>query len=332
MKILIVANYKPSKGGISGVVNNHYMKLVDDGNTVEIFNTKANPLKRSILIFFLLKKVKSFEVIHIHGCSGLGFFPIFIGIIACKILAKKRTIVTYHGGGAKEFLRKYLRLIRGVMNKADKITVMSKFLQETFSESGIKTVVLKNLIDIKVKRDCILEMDTPRLLSIRSLNPIYNINDIIDAFRKIKEIFTDATLQIVGTGSLEDDIRSQTKHLPDIYFIGQVRNEEIPTIMQQNNVLISVPSFDNQPMSILEAFSVGIPVISSNVGGIPDMIVDSHNGFLVDVHSPEQISKKVEWIFNNKEKVTQIINNAKESVKDYQWPAVKKELYSFYKH
>jgi glycosyltransferase involved in cell wall biosynthesis len=332
MKILIVANYNLGKGGISGVIRNHMSKLASEGFKVEIFNTKKNPFRRLFLVFPLIKKVRRFDVIHIHGCSGLGFYPIFIGIIVSKIILKKRTIITYHGGGAETFFNKHIIWARWMMKKADHVTVMSEFLQNIFYNYKIETVILKNLINIEIKKESKASFDTPRLLSIRSLTPVYNIQDIISAFQLIRKNYPEATLQIAGSGPQEVQLKELSKHTTGITFVGQIPNEEIPTLMNQNNILITVPSLDNQPMSILEAFSVSIPVISSHVGGVPDLIKDSFNGFLVDTHSPEQISEKVKWIFSHQNQVHDILENAKKSIRIYQWPEVKKTLLTLYQN
>ncbi|MEA2107181.1 MAG: glycosyltransferase family 4 protein [Bacteroidota bacterium] len=330
MKILIVANYNEGRGGISGVVKNHYDKLKEDSHFIEIFNTKKDVIARIFLIFPLIFKVKQFQVIHIHGCSGLGFYPIFIGIIASKVFARKKAIITYHGGGAENFLKNHSGFIKWFMKKANYITVMSNFLQNIFAKYQIETVILKNLINIKIETTTQLVIDTPRILSIRSLSTNYNIHDIISAFALIKNKFKGATLQIAGSGPLEASLKKQAEEISGITFLGQIPNKEITTLMNRNNVFITVPSHDNQPMSILEAFSVGIPVISTKVGGIPDMITDVYNGFLVDVHSSEQIADKVTWIFSNQNKIPEILANAKESVKDYQWPVIKNKLLMLY--
>ena len=332
MKILIVANYHLRKGGISAVIRNQLIKLTSEGFDVEIFNTKRNPLRRLFLVFPLINKASRFDIIHIHGCSGLGFYPIFIGIIAGKMLLKKKTIVTYHGGGAETFLHKHIKWVRRIMKKADHITVMSEFLQNIFHNYQIDTTILKNLINIEIKKESKTRFDTPRLLSTRSFTSVYNIQDIISAFQLIKKGYPKATLQIAGSGPLEEQLKEQSEHIPGIKFVGQVANDTIPGLMNQNNILITVPSHDNQPMSILEAFSAGIPVISSRVGGVPDMINDGDNGFLVDIHSPEQIADKVRWIFIHQNQMPEILEKAKKSVRAYQWPEVKMRLLPLYQN
>lgn len=329
-KILIVANYKENKGGISTVITNHFKKLKDDDVFVEVFSTKRNLFRRIALFISLPNKVKKFDIIHIHGCSYFGFFPIVIGIISSKVLNKRKVIVTYHGGGAYDFLKKNIFWAKWFLEKADHITVMSEFLQDIFNEFGLKNVLLRNLIDPKNTPKHIIDLSFPKLVSIRSLTETYNISDILEAFILIKKEYPLATIQIAGTGLLESKLKKDYFDLDGVLFLGLVSNEAISTLLMQNNIFVSVPSFDNQPMSILEAFSIGIPVISSRVGGVLDMIEEGRNGFLVDVNSPSQIFDRVKWIFSNKHEMPEIINNAQQELVKYQWPAVRRVLLTLY--
>ncbi len=332
MKILVIANYRESAGGISGVVFNHIKKISEEGHCIRIFNTKRSSFVRIFLIFSLLIKIRKFSIIHIHGCSGLGFFPVVLGIIASKIFYNKKTIVTYHGGGAESFLRKHPKFIRKVLNKVDHVTVMSGFLQKIFMNYGVHTEILPNLINIEINDNFYPELKSPRIISIRALEKIYNIDDIVNAFSLIKSEYINAELNIFGTGSEYQKIIQLSKRLglDSINFHGQLPNEQIHVKLMKSNIMISVPSFDNQPMSILEAFAIGIPVISTNVGGIPYLIKDNVTGFLIEKKQPQQIFEKVKWIINNPEKTKIIVDNAKKEVLSFQWNNVKGILFELY--
>ena len=334
MKILIVANYIKGSGGISIVVSNHFKKLKSVGNFVDIFNTKKNPLARLYLIIPLLVKIKKYDVIHVHGCSSLGFFPIVLGITASKFIYNKKTIVTYHGGGAKQFLIRHHRFVKFFLKKADHITIMSEFLQNVFKEYGIETAVLPNLLDFEQENNFSFNCSIPKLVSIRSLYKNYNIVDILDAFKSIKNKYKDSELKIMSEGPEMDNLMTYCKNegLTDVKFLGKVPHNEISNELIKSNILVSVPTDDNQPMSILEAFENKILVISSKVGGIPDIIKDNITGLLVDVNRPDQITEKVDWIINNPIEAKAITENAYIELKRFQWGAIGPQLINLYKN
>lgn len=332
MKILIVANYNKNEGGISGVVLNHFKKLIDEGYIVNIFNTKRNPLIRLCLIFPLIHIVKKYDIIHIHGCSGLGFYPIIVGILSSKIFASKKTIVTYHGGGAEAFLNKRKRIIKWFLDKADHITVMSVYLKDVFNKYKINTIILKNLIDIEIDNEIRMDFPSPKILSIRSLSKMYNVQDIIVAFKIIKKNYKNASLKIAGAGEQLNSLMKLGSDCESIEFLGVLPNNKIPELIKSNNIFVSVPSFDNQPMSILEAFACGIIVISTNVGGVPYMIEDGRNGLLVDVNNPQQIAEKIDWIISHPELSIKIIEEGKKEVEKYLWKNIWPTLVGLYEN
>ena len=319
MKILIVANYIKNFGGISIVVNNYANKLSKEGFNVEIFNTKRNAIIRLVLILSLLVKVRKFDVIHIHGCSGLGFYPIIIGIISSKLIYSKKTIITFHGGGIESFISKRKNFIVRFFKKADYITVMSSFLHQAFSKILINTVILRNIIDIEIIKESHNNYSQIKLLSIRNISTNYNIPDIIEAYKIIKDTYQNALLKIIGNGELCQTIKKRCIEFPNIEFIGALPNNMIPEMIRDSNIFITVPNQDNQPISILEAWANGTIVISTNVGGVPDMITHKKNGLLVDVNSPQQIANQIFWIVENPEFAKSIIEEGKLEVTKYLW-------------
>lgn len=333
MKILLVANYKGNIGGISGVVFNTWVHLNNDGFNADIFSTKRSPAARLFLFLPLLKKVKEFDIIHVHGCSYLGFFPILAGIIASKYFYKRKVVVSYHGGGAELFLSRYNKIIINILQKADCVTVMSGFLQDIFKTYGLNTTILPNIFDLPEKINIKVDFNTPRLVSVRSLSKLYNIIDIIKAFEMLIGTYKNAELKIIGSGKEIDYLKTfcNKRKLTNVEFIGFVPNGEIGLALSESNIFVSVPSVDNQPISILEAFAFGIPVISTDVGGIPYMIEDSVNGLLVKVNCPEQICEKVKWIMENPEKAGVLVNNAKKELAKYSWETIKSKLLGIYK-
>ncbi len=98
MKVLLICNYKPGVGGISGQVEILQRKLQEEGHTADIFSTKGSIFWRLGLFCKLRKVSHNYDVLHIHCCSGWGFLPAVVGVIVGRRL-KKRIVLTYHGGG-----------------------------------------------------------------------------------------------------------------------------------------------------------------------------------------------------------------------------------------
>lgn len=328
--VLIVGNAGKNIGGISMQIKLLYSLLKKEKFNVGLFNTKQIAIIRIFLIVPLLYKARKFDIIHIHGCSYFGFFPIVIGSLVGWVLSK-RIIITYHGGAAEYFLKKHYWWARIFLNLADEITVMSGFLKKAFCKFHIKTTELSNIIEFPCT-SFMPKFDYPRMISIRSLTSLYNVDKVILAFHQVKKRFPQATLTVVGDGDQKAVLISLVKKLNvrDVKFKGQISNEMIRMELEKSNIFVSLPNFDNQPVSVIESFSAGIPVISTNVGGMQYLIENKKNGYLVDKNdSVYQVLDIVSEIMNKKN-IYSLIGNAKETAASYTWPRVKIKLLNIY--
>ena len=331
-KILLIANYKPSVGGISGQIEISLEYFNDNINQIDLFNTKDNILKRILMPFVLFIKGRKYDIFHIHGCSFFGFFPIVIGVMIGKLL-KKKIIITYHGGGLDEFINKYKTKVIYYLNKADIITVPSKYLQNILNDNSIKSKYLPNIIrddNVYFKKRDILK---PNLIVTRTLDEVYNIPLAIMTFKDLKKVVPDAKLKIVGDGKLKNEIFELVKkeNIDDIEFVGRVPNSKIGEILNTSDIFINPSNKDNMPLSLFEALACGLAVISTNVGGIPDYITDGINGFLIELNNKEQLINKILYILNNQDEVQKIIYNGYQTFEQLTLNNLKSEYLKLYK-
>lgn len=330
-KILLIANYKPSVGGISGQIEILLQFFNDNNHKIDLFNTKDNFFKRLFIPIKLLIIGKKYDIFHIHGCSFLGFFPIIVGVIIGKILNKK-IIITYHGGGLAEFIKKYRKFIIHYFKKANIITVPSIYLQSILNENHIKSIYLPNIIrDDNVyfkKRDII----DPTLIVTRTFDDVYNLPLAIMAFNDLKKILPNAKLKLVGDGKLKNHLIDmvQREKIKDVEFIGRVPNSMIGEILNTADIFINPSNKDNMPLSLFEALACGLPVISTKVGGIPDYITDGINGFLIEPNNKEQLISKIIYILNNQDEVQKIIANGYDTFQKLTLRNLKSEYLKLY--
>lgn len=330
-KILIISNYKKSIGGISGQVEILLDKFNNNQITCELFNTKTNNFKRLLLPYKLYKKSFGYDTFHIHGCSGLGFFPIIIGVLIGRY-TKKKIIVTYHGGDLKKFIASYPKLVKYFLSKADVLTVPSQYLLYIFQENYLDAIYLPNIIredNVKFKKRNIFY---PKIIVTRSFEKIYNISLVIKAFAEIKKKHTGSKLYLIGDGSLKKNLQKEVKDLDvkGVVFVGRVRNSEIGNNLNKADIYINPTTADNMPISLFEAFACGLPVISTNVGGIPNFITDNENGFLIDSGNLKDLIKKIDFIVLNQDKIKPIVSKAYNTFLIYTWNFLKPKYNKLY--
>ncbi len=330
-KVLLIANYKPGTGGISGQVEKLHAYLDKEGVFNGVFSTKGSLAYRIQVPFKLLKVAKDYDVLHVHTCSHWGFITTVLGVWAGKRL-KKKVVVTYHGGGAEQFFSRHPRLVKKYLCQTDANIVLSGFLGNVFDKFQIPFTVIPNIVELEEGRFCPRATIEPTFISIRTLSPLYNIECIIKAFKVVKKACPSARLTIVGDGpsrdSLEQFVRSES--IQDVTFVGRVDNARIYEYLNQSDIMLSAPRIDNMPVSVLEGFNAGLLVISSNVGGVPYMIVDEVNGLLFESNNSMALAEKMMWALSHQDESHNMIDNAKEAVKLYSWECVREKIFELY--
>lgn len=328
-RVLLISNYKPGTGGISGQVEILQRKLRGEGFVVDIFNTKGSILYRLGLFQKLRNCGKAYDVFHVHCCSGWGFLPAVVGIRVGRRLGK-RVVLTYHGGGAAGFFAKHKKLVTRYLRKTDVNIVLSGFLGQIFDTYQIPYTVIPNIIELDGTKYRNREVLRPRFISIRSLEPLYNIPCIIKAFAIVKQQLPEATLTIVGDGSERPALERMVQELglQNVEFVGRVDNHDIYKYLDQADIMISAPHIDNMPVSLLEGFNAGLLVISSRVGGVPYMIEDGVNGLLFEDDDYSALADKMLYSLNSK--CLGLVLAAKHSLDNYSWETVKYKLLEIY--
>lgn len=331
MRDLLICNYKPGVGGISGQVELLQRYLRSEGHYADIFSTKRPILQRLLLPIQLLREARGYDVLHIHCCSGWGFLPAIVGVTVGRWL-KKRLVLTYHGGGGEKFFDEHPRLIHHYLTRTDTNIVLSGFLAKIFDKHHLPYTIIPNIIELDDKQYRSRETLKPNFICTRAHEDLYNISCILRAFQKTLTELPEATLTLVGGGSQHEELVNMAKEmgLTNVTFTGRVDNTEIYAYLDQSDIFLSSPTIDNMPVSVLEAMNAGLLVISSRVGGVPYMIRNGVNGLLFDSNDSNKLAELMLWSVENQAIAKAIIQQAHQSVRNYRWGSIKDKLYDAY--
>lgn len=331
MRVLLICNYKPGVGGISGQVEILQRKLREEGHTADIFSTKGTFLWRLGLFCRLRKAAKEYDVLHIHCCSGWGFLPAVVGVTVGRWL-KKRIVLTYHGGGGEKFFDKHPKLVRHYLTRTDANIVLSDFLGKVFDQHQLPYTIIPNIIELDSSHCRERTEIKPRFICTRAHEPLYNIPCILRAFKKALTELPESELTLVGDGSKHEELVAMAKEmgLKNVTFTGRVDNSEIYQYLNEAEILLSSPSIDNMPVSLLEAMNVGLLVISSNVGGVPYMVEDGQTGYLFPSDDSDALAELMIKAVRQPSESIAIIHNAHQAVNAYRWENIRQQLYTAY--
>ena len=144
----------------------------------------------------------------------------------------------------------------------------------------------------------------------------------------MKQQYPDAQLTMVGPdvdGSMEKCklLSAELGVEQQITFTGKLSKEEWTKLAQEKDIFINTTNYDNLPVSVLEAMALGLPVVSTNVGGIPYIIKDKQNGVLVNPGEVSEMADAILQLIHNEELSTTISLNARKYAEQFDWSIIK---------
>lgn len=290
-------------------INNNQFgyKSLLNGSFLRMMNGVIITLWHIFIYPFVLVKHKV-NIVHIAATSNLVFWEDSYYLIVSKIFRKK-IFIHYLGSfdifynSSCKFQRK---LIRFVLIKSDKIAVLSakvKIIINTFIDTN-KIVLITSSIDYKqfMNNDGMLELPHKSYLKVLFLGGFdaykKGILDIIKAIPQILEKNNKVLFILASSKKLDINIINLSENTLLLDWVPL--EDKIP--LYNSCDIFLLPSYDEGlPYSMIEAMAAGLPIIASNVGGIPEVIKDNENGFLINPGDIEDMICKVNYLIENED-------------------------------
>lgn len=267
----------------------------------------------------LFARIPRAEVVHVFSASYFSFVLAPVPALVVAKLFRRRAVLNYHSGEAEDHLRRSGRLVRFFLRMADALVVPSPYLGRVFGEFGSPATVIPNIVDLDrfaFRERLPLQ---PRFVSTRNLEPLYDVANTLRAFALVQRKYPEATLDVVGSGSQLGALRDLAAELKvsGVRFSGRIEREELPRHCDEADLFLNSSRIDNQPVSILEAFAAGLPIVTTDAGGIPDLVQDGRTGLLVRQGSPEAMAEGILGLLERPERAIEFARNARAKCGDY---------------
>lgn len=331
----------------------HYEKLAYGSGIA--FNIRKNPaillsvpsflISEFLFSFYLIRK-NPISLVHTHWLIPQGL----VGSLLHRFLNIPH-ISTVHGSDMS-IIKKYPILhpfCRFIIRNVDFITVNSSYMQrqliDVVPDSAEKIRIIPMGIDIEKfspisVKNAKKQWDKGKtILSVGRLVNVKGIVYIINAMPEILSHHPDAILLIIGSGPEYASLVTRTKelHLENkVQFLGIISQDDIPSYYRSADLFI-LPSINVEGITealgvvLLEAMSSGCPVIGSNVGGIPDIITDGENGFLVPERDSGAIAEKIVQLLSDEALQEKFRRNGIARVRDnFSWTKITREFIDLY--
>jgi glycosyltransferase involved in cell wall biosynthesis len=273
----------------------------------------------------LIREIRKADVAHVFSASYSAFLLSAVPAVAVARLLGRPVVLNYHSGEAPDHLRRS-RAARWVLRRAVDLNVVpSPFLQEVFARFGLAAVVVSNSIDVDRFGYRPRNPLAPRLLSTRNFEPLYNVACTLRAFARVQAIVPDATLTLVGAGGDEASLRAlaATLALRNVVFAGRVPPSEMPRYYGAADIYVQTPAIDNMPLSVLEAFASGLPVVSTDVGGVAAVLTHGVHGLLSGDNDDAGVAECIRHLLDHPDDARRLAAAAHERCRAYRWADVR---------
>lgn len=281
----------------------------------------------------LVRHARRNDVLHAFSASYWSYLLAPFPALAIGRLFGCHTVLNYRSGEAEDHLANWRTAVPTMERFADRIVVPSGYLVEVFGRFGLRARAIANFVDLERLPYRRRETLTPRFLSNRNLEPLYNVGCTIRAFGRIQARVPDAALTIAGDGSQRAELESlvATLGLRHVRFVGRVRPEDMGALYDTHDVYLNSPNIDNMPGSIIEAFACGLPVVSTDAGGIPFVVDNGVNGTLVKSGDSEAMADAVLRLLEAPAIADGMAVRARRECESrYVWHAVRRQWESLY--
>jgi glycosyltransferase involved in cell wall biosynthesis len=272
-------------------------------------------------------------VIHIFSAAHTSFVISATPAILIGAGLGKRMILHYHSGEADLHLRRWRRTARRTMRLVDAIVVPSRYLRDQFAHHDLRAILIPNVIEparfVYRERRAL----RPVFLCNRQLQPYCNVACVLRAFAIVQAQVSGARLIVAADGVDRPElealaVRLRLRHTE---FIGFVHPDRAAELYSSADIYLNSSDHrDNVPVSILEAFASGLPVCSTDVAGISELVHSGETGMLVAADDHEQLAAVALGLLADPDRASSLAQRARRECSRFVWSEVRESWLTLY--
>lgn len=348
LRIGLVGPLPPPAGGMANQTRQLGELLRAEGANVMLVQTNAPcrpeflarvPLLRALArllpyLGVLWRATGRVELLHVMANSGWSWHLFAVPAIWIAHLRGVRIVVNYRGGEAGKFLARSHTLVRWSMRRVDSLAVPSGFLEGTFARHGMHAAVVPNVIDLaRFHPAGASRQRAAHIVVARNLEALYDNESALRAFVRVLERCPSGRLTIAGSGPEASRLGALARELGiehAVRFTGRLDREVMAKLYRESDVVLNPSRADNMPNSLLEAMASGVPVVSTDVGGVPFMVQHEETALLVKAGDFEAMAAAIVRLIEDGTLWQRLSQAGLEQARRYSWPRVAPDLAKLY--
>lgn len=240
----------------------------------------------------------------------------------------KPCILVLHGGNLPDFASRHPARIARLFSRASLVVCPSGYLLEKLKPLRPDIHLIPNAIDVSKYPLNLRHPAGARLLWLRAFHRIYNPMMAPAVLARLLETMPQAQLTLVGPdkedGSYEATRRVATELgvLDRIRFAGPVPKESVAQVLSEHDIFLNTTNVDNTPVSVIEAMACGLPVVSTNVGGIPYLLEHGKTALLVQPGNVGEMAAAVTRLVTEPDLAAQLSANGRKLAESFDWSKI----------
>src|SRR6266850_4418557 len=242
----------------------------------------------------------------------------------------QRIIMFLRGGAMPEFMARFPRWTRRVLARADAIIAPSEFLARAVIPYGFSAQVIPNVIDLSKYPYRHRQAVSPHMLWMRTFHPVWNPMMAVRVVARLRTAMPESRLVMAGQNKgQEAEVRRLAEELGlngAVRFSGFLDMSGKVREGDSADIFLNTPRVDNMPVAVIEACAMGMPVVTTAVGGIPDLLTDGETGLLVPPDDDEAMVQALQRLVNDPSLAGRLSANGRQLAERSAWERVCPEL------
>jgi glycosyltransferase involved in cell wall biosynthesis len=279
----------------------------------------------------LARELSRADVVHVFSASYSSFLLAPLPAMLTARALGRPVVLNYRSGEAPDHLRRSA-VARAAIRRVDRNVVPSRFLVDVFASFGIDATIVPNIVDMERFRFRERDGLAPRLVSTRNFEELYNVACTLRAFGIVQRRWPAASLTLVGGGREEPMLRELAAdlRLRHVTFAGRVSPDAIAGHYAAADIYIQSPNIDNMPTSVLEAYASGLPVVSTEAGGVPAILTHGEHGLLAPIGDHDALAAQVLRLLDDAALARRLARGALAACRRCTWLEVRQQWLRLY--
>jgi len=326
--VLLIGNLLSSSVGNRAISEEMSARLSARGWSVHSASTCRAKVPRLLdMVWTAWSRRRLYRIAQVDVFSGSAFFWAEAVCALLRLLGKPYVLVL-RGGNLPVWLRRWPRRSTGLLASAAAVTAPSAYLVDRMSACRRDIRLIPNAIELADYPFRLRREPRPRLVWLRAFHRVYNPAMAVEVLALVARDFPDATLLMIGPDKGDRSFQrteeaARRLGLADrVEFSGAVPKKEIARWLSRGDIFLNTTNVDNTPVSVVEAMACGVPVVTTDVGGIPYLLEDGEDALLVPPRNPLAMAAAVRRVLDEPGLAARLSLQARAKAEAFDWPAV----------